>query len=291
MFQVKSWKVMTMTAAIAVSLMTVGLTAKSVPAGATESPTTTAAPGTATPGTSAATGSGGFVKDLPNEVADAAPPPIVRPDSDFLTLATRAGGTMFWVLMVMGGLGVVITAERLVTLGRGQVDVGRFMGQVNKALQTKGASGALEVCGQNKGPVSTLVQYGLARSSRGADGVEKAIATSVMQQLINARRGLGVLSFLGQTAPLIGFVSTFMGILNAFNAAIDSNKVMAAQAIGGLAEAVVPTVAGLAVAILANICINLVSARIDRLQVQLEEAGDELVDALHATQGLKGRTA
>lgn len=89
-----------------------------------------------------------------------------------------------------------------------------------------------------------------------------------MQQLIDARRGLGVLGFLGQTAPLIGFVSTFMGILNAFNAAIDSNKVMAAQAIGGLAEAVVPTVAGLAVAILANICIDLVSALFDRFQAR-----------------------
>lgn len=284
MFQVKSWKVTLMTAAIAVSLIAVGLTMKSIPAGAEETPAASQAAGSAT-------STGGFVKDLPNEVPDTAPPPIVRPDSDFLTLATRAGGTMFWVLMVMGGLGIVITIERMVTLGRGQVDVGRFMGEVNKGLHAKGVQGGLEVCGRNKGPVSTLVQYGLARATRGAEGVEKAVSTSVMAQLLNARRGLGVLGFLAQSAPLIGFVSTFMGILNAFNAAIDSNKVMAAQAIGGLSEAVVPTVAGLAVAIVANICINLVSSRIDSLQVQLEEAGDELVDALHSVQGLKGRTA
>lgn len=291
MFQVKSWKVTLMTAAIAVSLIAVGLTMKSIPAGAAETPAAATPVGSTATGGSGTGGSGTFVKDLPNEVPDTAPPPIVRPDSDFLTLATRAGGTMFWVLVVMGGLGIVITVERMVTLGRGQVDVGRFMGEVNKGLHAKGVQGGLEVCGRNKGPVSTLVQYGLARATRGAEGVEKAVSTSVMSQLVNARRGLGVLGFLAQSAPLIGFVSTFMGILNAFNAAIDSNKVMAAQAIGGLSEAVVPTVAGLAVAIVANVCINLVSSRIDKLQVQLEEAGDELVDALHSVQGLKGRTA
>lgn len=254
------------------------------------------APGIAHAQEAASTGgaapSGGFVKDLPSEVPDAPPPPIVRPDSDFLSLATRAGGTMFWLLMIMGLLGIVITIERLLTLGRGNVDVSRFMGEVSRGLQAQGVSGALEVCSRSKGPVSSVVQYGLARASRGVEGVEKAVSTASLSQLVSARRGLGVLNFFAQTAPLIGFVSTFMGILNAFNAAIDSNRVMAAQAIGGLAEAVVPTVGGLAVAIVANVCINIVSARIDRLSVQLEEAGDELADALHTSRGnLKGRTA
>lgn len=250
------------------------------------------APVSAQEGGTAATGGGGFVKELPNEVPDAPPPPIARPEGDFLSLATRAGGTMFWLLMVMGGLAIVIALERVLSLGRGNVDVSRFMGEVSRGLQSKGLSGALEVCSRSTGPVSAVVQYGLARASRGAEGVEKAVSTASLSQLVRARRGLGVLNFLGQTAPLIGFISTFMGMLNAFNAAIDSNRVVAAQAIGGLSEAVVPTVGGLAVAIVANVCINIVSARIDRLSVQLEEAGDELADALHSAQGaLKGRTA
>lgn len=152
MFQVKSWKVMTMTAAIAVSLMTVGLTVKSVPAGATESPTTTAAPGTATPGTSAATGSRRLRQGSPERGGRCRSAALVRPDSDFLTLATRAGGTMFWVLMVMGGLGVVITAERLVTLGRGQVDVGRFIGSGQQGSPDQGRQALWKSAGRTRAP-------------------------------------------------------------------------------------------------------------------------------------------
>jgi len=233
-----------------------------------------------------------FPRDLPSEVPDAPPPPIVRPEGSFFSLAAKQGGTIFWVILVMGIGSLLVAVERFLTLSRGNVNVSRFMGEVSRAVTEKGVNGGLEVCSRTKGPVSSVVTYGLQRSSRGMEGTEKAIATASLSHLIGMRRGLGILGFVGQSAPLLGFLGTVMGLLHAFDAAVDSGHVNAAQAIGGISEAVVTTTAGIAIAILVNIFINLISARIDRVNVQMEEAGDELLDILQQNQGrLKGRTA
>lgn len=264
------------------------------PAAGTQVATGAAAP--AQTGTEAATGaaasSGDFKKDLPMEVPDAPPPPIVRPQGSFVKVASSQGGPIFWVLIVLAIGGFLVAVERFLALNRGRVDVSRFMGDVSRSVNEKGVNGGLEICARHKGPVAQVVAYGLQRASRGPDGVEKAVGTAAMANVVNLRRGLGILSFVGQVAPLIGFLGTVMGLLHAFDAALDGNRVNAAQAIGGISEAIVTTTTGIAVAIVMNIFINLISARIDRISVQMEEAGDELVDTLVQNQGrLKGRTA
>jgi biopolymer transport protein ExbB len=226
------------------------------------------------------------------EVPDSAPPPLVRPQGSFFSIAASQGGPIFWVLVVLGIGALLIAIERFLSLSKGKTDVSRLMGDVNRAVAERGANGGLEVCSRNKGPVAQVVAYGLQRASRGPEGVEKAVATASMANLVSMRRGLGILNFVGQSAPLIGFLGTVMGLLHAIDASLDTGRVNAAQAIGGISEAVVTTTTGIAIAIVVNVFINLISARIDRLSVQMEEAGDELVDTVVQNQGrLKGRTA
>ena len=247
-------------------------------------------------GTSTGTGTGAsqgqFNPDLPSNVPDEPPPPTVRPDGSFFSVAAQQGGTIFWVLLVMAIGTVLVSLERFLALAKGRVDVGRFMQDITKALNEKGANAAMEIASRNKGPVGQIVMYGLQRIARGADGVEKAVETASLAQVVGMRRGLGILNFVGQSAPLLGFLGTVMGMLHAFDQALGSGRVNAPQAIGGISEAVITTTTGIAVAIVANIFINLLTARIDQVTVQMEEAGDELVDAVHAAGGrLKGRTA
>jgi biopolymer transport protein ExbB len=245
-----------------------------------------------TSGATAAAETPGFQPDLPMEVPDEAPPPPIRPEGSFFEVAAEAGGNVFWVLLVLGIAALVVSLERVLSLQKGRVDVARFMGDITRALNEKGVNGAMEICSRSRGPVGHVVLYGLQRAGRGAEGVEKAVETAALSQVIGMRRGLGILSFIGQSAPLIGFLGTVMGLLHAFDAAVQTGRVNGPQAIGGISEAVVTTSMGIAVAILANIFINLITARIDRVTVQMEEAGDELVDAVAQTGGrLKGRTA
>jgi biopolymer transport protein ExbB len=243
-------------------------------------------------GTSTGTASTEFKSDLPSSVPDEPAPPAVRPDGSFFSVAAQAGGTIFWVLLVMAIGTVLVALERFLALQKGRVDVSRFMGDIVKSLNEKGPNAAMEIASRNKGPVGQIVMYGLQRVARGAEGVEKAVETAALAQVVGMRRGLGILNFVGQSAPLLGFLGTVMGMLHAFDQAVGTGRVSAPQAIGGISEAVVTTTTGIAVAIVANIFINLITARIDQVTVQMEEAGDELVDAVHAAGGrLKGRTA
>lgn len=245
-----------------------------------------------------ATGSGTpasteFKKDLPSEVPDSPPPAPVRTEGSFFSVAQAAGGTIFWVLTVLAIGGLAVSLERFLSLQKGRTDVVRFMGDITRSLQEKGVHGAMEICSRNKGPVGQVVMYGLQRAGRGADGVEKAVSTATLSQITGMRRGLGILNFVGQSAPLLGFIGTIMGLLHAMDAALASSAtVNARQAIGGVSEQVVTTSYGIAIAIVINIFSNLIAARIDRVTVQMEEAGDELIDAIHkAGTNLKGRTA
>ncbi|MDZ4804974.1 MAG: MotA/TolQ/ExbB proton channel family protein [Candidatus Eisenbacteria bacterium] len=233
-----------------------------------------------------------FQSDLPTSVPDEPVPPPVRPEGSFFSVAAQFGGTIFWVLVVMAIVTLLVSLERFFSLMKGRVDVSRFMGDLVRALNDKGPNAAMEIASRNKGPIGQIVMYGLQRISRGAEGVEKAVETATLAQIVGMRRGLGILSFVGQSAPLLGFIGTVMGMLHAFDAAVGTGRVNASQAVGGISEAVITTTAGIAVAIVANIFINLITARIDRLTVQMEEAGDELVDAVHAAgPRLKERTA
>jgi len=233
-----------------------------------------------------------FQGELPSSVPDEPVPPPVRPDGSFFSVAAQFGGTIFWVLLVMAIVTVLVSLERFLALQKGRVDVSRFMGDLVKALTDKGPNAAMEIATRNKGPVGQVVMYGLQRTGRGAEGVEKAVETAALAQVVGMRRGLGILSFVAQTAPLLGFIGTVMGMLHAFDAAVGTGRVNASQAVGGISEAVVTTTTGLVVAIVANIFINLIAARIDQVTVQMEEAGDELVDAVSAAGSrLKGRTA
>lgn len=245
-----------------------------------------------TTGTGTPTGTSEFKPDLPSEIPDEPLPPPVRPQGSFFQVAAEAGGNVFWVLVILAIGTVLVALERFLSLQKGRVDVQRFMGDVTRALNEKGVNAAMEISSRSKGPVGQVVLYGLQRVGRGPDGVEKAVETAALSQLIGMRRGLGILSFVGQSAPLLGFLGTVMGLLHAFDAALQSGRVNAPQAIGGISEAVVTTTGGIAVAIIANLFINLITARIDRVTVQMEEAGDELVDAVAQSGGrLKGRTA
>lgn len=233
-----------------------------------------------------------FQSELPSAVPDEAPLPLVRPDGSFFSVAAQFGGTIFWVLLVMAIVTVLVSLERFLSLQKGRVDVTRFMADLVKALNDKGQNGAMEIATRNKGPIGQVVMYGLQRIARGTEGVAKAVETAALAQVVSMRRGLGILSFVAQSAPLLGFIGTVMGMLHAFDAAVGTGRVNASQAVGGISEAVVTTTTGLVVAIVANIFINLITARIDQVTVQMEEAGDELVDAVHSAGArLKGRTA
>jgi len=130
-----------------------------------------------------------------------------------------------------------------------------------------------------------LLEYDTARETGSAPAAALELVTSALEHsnadtLITMKRGLGTLATIGSTAPFIGLFGTVVGIINAFRgiAATGSGGMVAVS--GGIAEALVATALGIFVAIPAVVAFNQFSGRLERFQVEMNQASAELLNLL-----------
>jgi biopolymer transport protein ExbB len=190
------------------------------------------------------------------------------------------GGFFMHPLLLCSIVGLVFIIERLWTLSRARTNVGFLMGRTVKALREKGVQAALEECEETRGPVAAILHSGLMRASRGPDAVAKAIETSASIEMHFLERGLIWLSTVGNIAPLLGFLGTVSGMINAFAAIAQAEQVSAKIVASGIEEALITTLAGLSIAIPVNTMHNYFVSQISRFVVEMEESAGELVNVL-----------
>ena len=191
------------------------------------------------------------------------------------------GGTFMWWLLTVALLGLVFLIERLWTLNRARVNTRKLIGTVITTLRNDGVQAAGEECQKVRGPIAAILYSGLQKVERGPDAVEKAITTAGTIEMAFLERGLIWISSVSTIAPLIGFLGTVSGMINAFEAIASSDSVNAKLVAAGISEALITTATGLIIAIPTSIGFNYFVAAIDRFVIEMEEASAELVDELH----------
>jgi len=200
-------------------------------------------------------------------------------ESGLVTLF-RSGGNFMWGLLACSLFGVAIIIERFVTLARQHTNVRRLMADVLGALNKGGIDDAIRVCEKTRGPVAAILHAGLTRAHRGMEAVEKAIESSASIEMSFLERGLIWLNTVATIAPLLGFLGTVSGMINAFNAIAEAEQVNAKLVATGISEALITTATGLVIAIPVQAAHNYFVARIDRFVVEMEESTAELVDQM-----------
>jgi biopolymer transport protein ExbB/biopolymer transport protein TolQ len=110
--------------------------------------------------------------------------------------------------------------------------------------------------------------------------VTAALEHSKVEALIEMRRGLGTLATIGSTAPFIGLFGTVVGIINAFRGIAATGSGGMAAVSGGIAEALVATALGIFVAIPAVVAFNHFTGVLERFQVEMNQAANEVVNVL-----------
>ncbi len=190
------------------------------------------------------------------------------------------GGIFMHPLLLSSIVGLVFIIERLWTLSRARTNVRLLMGRTVTALRDKGVPAALEECERTRGPVAAILHSGLMRSAQGPDAVAKAIETSVAIEMHFLERGLIWLATVGNIAPLLGFLGTVSGMINAFAAIAQAEQVSAKVVASGIEEALITTLVGLCIAIPVNTMHNYFVSQISRFVVDMEESSAELVNVL-----------
>jgi biopolymer transport protein ExbB len=206
----------------------------------------------------------------------------------------RRGGIFMWPLLACSIVGVALILERWYTLSRARINTRRFIDRLLAALRDNGVDGAIEVCTRTPGPIAAVLHSGLMRADKGPDAVTKAIESAGVIEMAFLQRSLIWLASITVIAPLLGFLGTVSGMINAFDAIAAADQVSAKVVANGISEALITTEAGLCIAIPVQIAYNWFITKIDKFITEMEAASVEVVDTLvdiehHRQLGSPGR--
>lgn len=191
------------------------------------------------------------------------------------------GGWEFMsVVLICLIIGLAISIERIITLNLATTNTNKLLANVEDALSQGGVEAAKEVTKNTRGPVASIFTQGLMRMSEGVEMVEKSVISYGSVEMGRLERGLVWISLFISLAPMLGFMGTVIGMIEAFDAIQEAGDISPSLVAGGIKVALLTTVAGLIVAVILQLFYNYCVSKVDSLVNQMEDASIALVDIL-----------
>ena len=177
-------------------------------------------------------------------------------------------------------LGLAFCIERIITLNLASANTDKLMNRIDEALSNGDMDSALEVCKSTPGPAASVLYEGLRASSDGPEAVERAITSYGSVQMGLLEKGLVWISLFIAIAPMLGFMGTVIGMIQAFDRIEAVGDLSPSVVAGGIKVALLTTVFGLIVAIILQIFYNYIVSKMDGIVNKMEDASVGLVDVL-----------
>ena len=174
------------------------------------------------------------------------------------------------ILLFCSVVSVALALERMVFFRKAVADGDKLLAHVANLLQAGKNDQALSETKKNPASVSQVVHYGLLHRARPRHELEELLASKRLEERLKLERYLVVLGTMGNTVPFVGLFGTVVGIIKAFRDLALAGTGGPAVVAKGIAEALVATAGGLAVAIPAVIVYNLFMRRVKSLSVDME---------------------
>jgi biopolymer transport protein ExbB len=199
----------------------------------------------------------------------------------FLELFFR-GGWLMWILLGLSFVAIWIFVERLLAIIKASQTDSNFMNQIKQYVHSGQINYAIDLCRMTESPIARLIEKGLERIGRPLNDVQTAVENMGNLEVARLERGLPMLATVAGGAPMIGFLGTVAGMIQAFyNMSEAGNNIDVSLLSGGIYEAMVTTVGGLIVGILAFFGYNYLVARIERIVYKMESNTIEFMDLLN----------
>jgi len=210
---------------------------------------------------------------------------IEQPVEESINLWTMAqyGGWIMIVLALLLAWAIYIFIERIVVLKHATKEDKSFMDRIRDYIHEGKIDSALNLCKQTDTPSAHMIEKGITRIGRPMQDVQVAVENVGNLEVGKLEKGLVIMATIAGGAPMLGFLGTVLGMIRTFyNMAQTSGGVIEMSALStGMYEAMVTTVGGLIVGILAMFAYNMLVARIDRVVRLLEARTMEFMDLLN----------
>jgi len=190
------------------------------------------------------------------------------------------GGGFMWPILFIFIIGFVFVGERLYHLIRGLSSNEEFAMNVASTVESSGTKAAKDLCDQSLGPVANLCSSALEKADSGIEAVEKTLDQSGAIEMASMEKNMTWISLCIATAPMLGFLGTVWGMIQAFNDIKMANDISPAVVAGGISVALLTTAFGLVVAVILQILQNAVMYIIDNQIVTLQKSTTMLLDAI-----------
>ena len=191
------------------------------------------------------------------------------------------GGPLMIVLALMSVISIYIFIERAIVINRANREDATFMQRI-RYIHEGEIESAFNLCRKNGSPYSRLIAKGISRIGRPVNDILAAVENTGNIEIANLSKGLPWLATTAAGAPMLGFLGTVIGMVQAFYAiAAEGNSANIATFSSGIYTALVTTVAGLVVGVIALFAYNYLVARINSVMNLLESKSMEFMDLLN----------
>ena len=216
--------------------------------------------------------------------ADAVEAVPVQEELSFSLIGMAAkGGWLMLVLLALSIIAIYIFGKKWWAIRQaGKIDK-NFIKDVDNYLAEGKVRSARALCRRSDSPVARMIEKGVERIDKPLSDIRIAVENVANVEVAKLEKGLPALATIAGGAPMIGFLGTVMGMVQAFfNMAQAGNNIDITLLSGGIYTAMITTVGGLIVGILAYFGYNFLTAQVTSLVAKMEASSIEFLDAAQA---------
>lgn len=192
----------------------------------------------------------------------------------------QGGASFMGIVLLCLILGLAVAIERIIFLNLATTNTTKLKEAVEEALKSGGVDAAKELCRDTKGPVASIFYQGLDRAGESVESAEKAVVAYGGVQMGQLEKNVSWLSLFIAIAPMLGFMGTVIGMIQAFQKIAAVGNLSASLIAGDIQVALLTTVFGLITAIILQIFYNYIIAKIDGIVNDMEDSSIALIDML-----------
>jgi len=190
------------------------------------------------------------------------------------------GGLFMWPILILLGVGTGFSVERFLHFRKANLNPREFIADLESATVFGDIAGVEKLCASHDLVLSKIILKGLKLRELGYDRVEKSISIAGSIEVASLERGLNIISAISNIAPLLGFLGTVSGMINAFSNIVAADQVNARLVAGGIEEALLTTAFGLIVAIPLLLSYNYFVHRIDAFVADVERLTADILEMM-----------
>jgi biopolymer transport protein ExbB len=191
------------------------------------------------------------------------------------------GGFMMIPIILSSFVAIYIFVERVLTINKANQSPDAFMTRIKEMVLRGEINAAKLLCSQFNSPIARMIEKGVSRIGSPLKTIEASIENVAKLELFKLEKNLSILATIAGAAPMMGFLGTVIGMVQAFiSIAQEEGSVSPKLLSSGIYTAMITTVAGLIVGILAYLAYNYLVTRVSKVVHKMEYSAIEFVDLL-----------